>query len=301
MSEIINQNSIQESTGSEKKEGRPGFELPQKSAEGIVSELSTLNDLVSHDKAVTFENIENVDNALRGMNVEEIEQIPDLKRNMEIWQEIRQGNFDNMQWLTYLSDEMAEEFSKMGHHSALFSRVTILSDKAIGLLVKTHYAEICFGISVLSNVAAKHLGGAKSEINLYKLMTLSLTAALELSKVNDSLYLRGLKFISDEVAEALGKHKGELILDGIETITDEGVRYLCENQGELRLGGLKALSDKAAEYLGKRKDPICLRNLMTISENAAEYLAQNDSSINGAHYSIEHPLVRDQIRKYMKS
>jgi hypothetical protein len=312
MTEISINENLKEITKNPEQKGMEGFEISPEQANQITAELSKLNDAILHDKPILIDDLEDLSKVAKGtkidvggiiMTVEEAESIPDdLKMNVEIWKEIRSGNFDNMYYLTYLSESMAIEFKQMGHFSHEFPRVKSLPDGVLEHLVGERYLSL--GISTISDKDALCLDRQKGRLTLYKLTDLSDVAAEQISKIPDSLYLTGLETISDSAAELLGRHKGELILDGIINISDEAVKSLSENDGELRFCGLKSLSDQAAKYLGERdpKDRVCLQGLTTISDDAARSLAKNAGVIfnNFYSYGIQNQKVRDQITKFRK-
>ena len=133
----------------------------------------------------------------------------DLKRNMEIWQKIAQGNFYNTYELTLLSDAAAEHLAK--HQGTLdLSRLTKLSD-----------------------TAAEHLSKNQGELELGGLTELSDTAAKHLSIHEGWLVLSGLTKLSDTAAEHLSKHQGGVLLNGLTTLSDTAAKHLSKLNGNL--------------------------------------------------------------------
>lgn len=297
MTEKINE--YKETDKEEEKAKKPGFELPQVHAENLAKELSSVANLVSHDQSINEKDLENLDAAIHGMKVEEIEKIPDLEKNMKIWEEMRNGKFDNMYCLTYVSEEMAREFTeKMNYHSVNFTRVKNLSDEAIKYLVGDKH--LLLGITSISDQAAQYLGEHKSRLELNRLIELSDKAAEQISKIPDSVYMNGLENISDSAAEKLGKHVGELILDGITSLSGKAALYLSQNQGELRFCRLTSLSDEAAEGLSHHQGSLCLQRLNTLSDKGAEFLAADNLDVFQFSYGIKDSKIKEMILKYKK-
>lgn len=211
-------------------EKKPGFELPQAQAENLAKELSSVANLVSHDQPVKKEDMKNLDLAVQGMKIEEIEQIPDLEKNTKIWQEIKGGNFENTPKLTYITYEIAQFLAANAYHIILNS-ITSITDEV-----------------------AEALSHAKSRIELMRLASLSDIAAEHLSYVKGELYL-GMASLSDSVAERLSKYRGvELTFDNLETLSDNTAKYLSNYAGTLRLRkyGIE-FSDEAAISLAHTK------------------------------------------------
>jgi len=202
----------------------------------VTDTLATLHDAISHDTPITESTLSGLTTAIGTlsidvggtlMSVAEVEKIPDLKRNMEIFKEIQDGNFDNHSQLTFITPLIAEFLSK--HKGTL------------GL----------DGLTTLSDTAAEHLSKHKGWLWLQGLTTLTDTAAEHLSKYKGNLFLRGLTTLSNIAAEHLSKHEGWLGLNGLTTLSDTAAEYLSKHKEYLSLSGLTTLTDTAAEHLSK--------------------------------------------------
>ena len=140
------ENLIQESTKSAEK-SREGFKMTTEQAGQITAELSKLNDAIVHDKAISTDDIEDLSKVARGgkidvggeiMTVEEAEKIPDLKMNAEVWKEIKNGNFDGVFFLTFITDEIAKLLVKKfdNYQTLKLWSLRSLSDNAAEVLSK---------------------------------------------------------------------------------------------------------------------------------------------------------------------
>jgi hypothetical protein len=286
------QNAIQETTGSEKKESRHGFELPEATTKEIVEQLSSLDSSINHDVAITAKNVSHIDGAISRIDVGGIEKIPELKRNLIIWQEVRNGDFRRVPWISYLTNEMAKEFSTMNYGRASFPRISNISDEAIRYLVNDKGLELTLGISSISEKAAEYISKQAGSVRLNNLENLSVGVASYLAKVHGELYLNRLDTLSIGVAEQLGRHDGGLELASVTTLSDDAIKHLCQSKGFLRLYSLKMLSDDAARYIGGRKDETELTQLTTISDIGAAYLLKGESA---ELYQIQNHEVRKQL------
>ncbi|MBP9686797.1 MAG: hypothetical protein KBD66_03280 [Candidatus Doudnabacteria bacterium] len=94
-----------------------GFQMSPEHAGGISGELSKLHDAIIHDKSIKIEDVENIDQLARNtkidvggeiMTVEEAEKVPDLKMNVEIWKEMRDGNFKNTVKITRITPQVSK-------------------------------------------------------------------------------------------------------------------------------------------------------------------------------------------------
>ena len=268
-------NQYQETT-EEDLNKKPGFELPKAQAENLARELSSVANLVSHDQPVKEKDIENLDSAIQGMKVEEIEKIPDLKKNAKIYQEINDGNFENTYKLTYITDEIAEIIGTQKNIN--LSHLKQLTDRQAELICKDISSINLAGLTTLTDNVAEYLGKTRSRVELFHLATISDKAAESRSKVGGSLYL-GITTLSDNAAEYLSKHMGgELILDELESLSDSAAKSFGENhKGELRLRNFR----------------------IEFSDEAASFLAKHDGRIR-VHDSLAGQVIENKIKKFKK-
>ena len=119
--ENLEENIIQETKDLPEKPKKEGFEMSSEQAGEITAELTKLDDAISHDKPISVEDLEDLSKVAKGtkinvgdevMTVEEAERIPDLKINVEIWLEMREGNFKNTGKLTRITPEVSKYLAK---------------------------------------------------------------------------------------------------------------------------------------------------------------------------------------------
>jgi len=242
----------------------------------VTETLDTLHDAITHDTPITESNLNDLTTAIQGlsidvggtlMSVREVEKIPDLKRNLEIFKEIQNGVVSNSDKLTFITPLIAESLSK--HEGTLGLR----------------------GLITISDTAAEHLSKHEGVLYLHGLTTLSDTAAEHLSKHEGGLWLYGLTTLSDPAAEHLSKHEGYLNLDGLTTLSDTAAESLSKHEGTLSLSSLTTLSDIAAEHLSKHKGDLWLSGLTTLSDIAAEFLSKHEDLYVS-------PAIRERINAF---
>jgi hypothetical protein len=116
MEHRIEENLIHEATKSNERV-QEGFEMSREQASQITAELSKLNDAILHDKPIHIEDLEDLSKVAKGtkidvggeiMTLEEAENIPDLKMNVEIWKEMKEGKFDNISKLTRITPSVSK-------------------------------------------------------------------------------------------------------------------------------------------------------------------------------------------------
>ena len=242
MSEKPNEN-IQEAIGdttkkSEKKSGA-GLEIsPSPELKKLSESIGTVKDLVDHNKPVELSQLQQIEEAVKKLTVdiggeemtlEELEKIPDLEKNMKIWEEIKQGNFLNQTKLTYITPEIAEILSHLQDRLVLV-KLTSLSEKTAEHLSRHQGALILMGLTSLPDKVAEHLSHHKGDLDL-----------------------RGLKFLSNQLAEYLSHHQGKLGLQGLTSLSDKAAEYLSRHQGVLYFKDLANISDNAAKHLARHR------------------------------------------------
>jgi len=256
------ENTFQEIKGTNGASTKQGFEMvADKKTTEVTKSLDTLHDAITHDRPITESTLSGLTTAIGAlsidvggtlMSVAETEKIPDLKRNIEIFKEIQNGDVSNSKQLTFITPLIAEQLSK--HEGRL----------------DLH------GLTTISDVAAESLSKHKGPLYLYGLTTLSDTAAEHFSKHEGDLSLYGLTMLSDIAAEHLSKHEGYLNLNGLTTLTDTAAVYLSKHEGTLWLNGLTTITNIAAEHLSKHKRELYLRGLTTLSDTAVESLSKHE-------------------------
>jgi hypothetical protein len=193
MEKQIDENLIYEATKPTEK-SREGFEMSPEQANQITAELSKLNDAILHDKPISIDDLEDLSKVARGtkidvggeiMTVEEAEKIPDLKRNMKIWDEMKEGNFENTGKLTFLTPKVARIFSEKCNRTELWlESLSVFSPEVAKELAKFKGKHICLcGVRFVSDLVAMYLGKSNIEyVNLHELESLSEVAAKNLAE-----------------------------------------------------------------------------------------------------------------------
>ena len=129
--------------------------------------ISQINQAIATDSPVTAQSILELKESIAELTVDingeqvplkDIKDIPDIKDNINIWQEIKQDNLANISKITYITPGIAQILSK--HQGDLYLR----------------------GLTTLSDIAAEHLSNHQGTLDLDGLTTLSDKAAEHLSK-----------------------------------------------------------------------------------------------------------------------
>ncbi len=137
------ENIIHEAINSPEK-SQVGFEMTTEQANQITAELSKLNDAILHDKPISIDDLEDLSKVARGtkidvggeiMTVEEAENIPDLKMNAKIWQEMKEGNFERTRELTRITTAVSKYLENIEGYldlSGLTSAEGLVLSQSIG-------------------------------------------------------------------------------------------------------------------------------------------------------------------------
>ncbi len=279
------ENLIHEATNSpEKSQG--GFEMSPEQASQITAELSKLNDAILHDKPISIDDLEDLSKVAKGtkINVDgEIMTVEGLESkagdNLEIWKEIRRGDFSNYQKLTQIIAEIADilVMSSKGSTGVYLNKLTSISDSVAEKLAKSVGDLHLKGLKSISDKSAEYLATHNGGLSLSGITSLSRSVAEKLSPHKQPLDLEGLTYLSDEVAEALSRHGGDLYLEGLKSITDGAAKFLSKMNPKrlIVLYSLTTLSDKSAEYFSMFGGTVNFQGLTSISDTAAKYLAQS--------------------------
>ena len=115
------QEAISDTTKKTEKKSDADLEIsPSPELEKISKSINAVQNAVSHDQSVKLSQLQQIQEAIKKTTVkiggeeipvEEMEKIPDLEKNVKIWEEIRQGNFINLDKLTYATSEIIELLS----------------------------------------------------------------------------------------------------------------------------------------------------------------------------------------------
>jgi len=181
----------------------------------VTEKLDTLHHVISHDTPITSSYLNDLTTAFQGllidvggtpMSIREVENIPDFKRNMEIFKEIQGDDVSNHGQLTFITPLIAASLSK-------------------------HKGDLDLdGLTTLSDAAAEFLSEHKGDLWLNSLTTLSDAAAESMSKHEGRLDLDGLTTLSDAAAEYLSKHEGTLYLSRLTTLSDAAAESLSKHK-----------------------------------------------------------------------
>ena len=206
----------------------------QEQAEEITAELSKLNDAILHDKPINIEDLEDLSKVAKGtkidiggevMTIEEAENNPDLKMNIEIWKEMKEGNFENTHKLTRITPSVSKYLENVKGDLNLNNLTS-----AKGLILPA---------TVEGDLYLRNITSAED-------LTLPTT-------VNGSLYLKSL--ISAEGLTLPNTIKGNLWLNSLTSAKD--LILLTNINGNISLRGLTSI-DK--EELKKKYPHINIYN-----------------------------------------
>jgi len=242
MTEKSNENLIKDTTKKPEKESGAELEIsPSPELKKLAESISTVQNVIDHNQPIELKQLQQIEEAMKKitvniggeeMTVEELEKIPDLKRNAKIWEKIKAGNFNIHSWLTYITPEVAEYLFRHKGNLELS------------------------GLTSLSDQAAKFFSGHEGNITLNGLSTISDKVAEYLSNNKGSLGLRGLTHLSDQAAEHLARLNGTLVTLNLTSLSDKAAEHFSRHQGNIFLSGLLTLSDIAAEHLARHKGRI---------------------------------------------
>ncbi len=218
-------------------DGEPALEIAQGSeSEKVKNALKQLLDGVEHNDSITVEDLMNTERALgelkvdvcgEFMTIDEIKRIPDFEHNLWIWRQMKEGDFDNVFLLTFVTPHIFKIL--LTHKGTLWlNRVTNISDQMI-----------------------ESISQHKGALRLDGLRHISDQAAEFMSKHEGMLFLNGVTSLSISAAESLSKHIGLVSLNGLITLSDEAAEMFSKDGGDLFLDSLTTLSDKAVESLAK--------------------------------------------------
>ena len=211
MPEQPQENLINEATKSNEK-SREGFEMTAEQAGQITAELSKLNDVITHDKPISIDDLENLSKVASGTKIDvggEMMTVEDVENNLEIWKQIKKEDilhFPDTNKLTAITAEVVDVLTK-------------LSEK-----------------------------WGRSEIKLNGLTFLSETVALHLGKYQGKVHLNGLTTISDSVANYLSGNTVRIDLDGLKTISEQALEYLVRSKADVSLYGLNFIPESIIKY-----------------------------------------------------
>ncbi len=216
--DLNSQQELQPGSSQNKSEDAPKDSLVLKTGHELQQSLSILNTLqnkLEHDQNITLSDILALQETLHHLKIKIGDQEVDLEHaqnieNLKIFKEIKEGNFDNVGKLTFLTNEAAESLSQ--HQGVLHLD----------------------GLSSLSDVQAESLSQHQGALSLSGLSSLSDAQAESLSQHQGDLYLNGLSSLTDAQAKSLSKHQGGyLSLDGLSSLSDAQAESLSKYRGTL--------------------------------------------------------------------
>jgi hypothetical protein len=161
MEKKIEENLIHEATKSNEK-SREGFEMTSEQAGQITAELSKLNDAIAHDKPIKIEDLEDLSKVAKGTKIDiggEITTVEEVENNpnVKIWNEIKNGNYEHLEELTYITSEIAKILSRRDGELSL-GKVIGLSDLSAQYLSEHQGTSlVLWGLKTISDKVAEFL------------------------------------------------------------------------------------------------------------------------------------------------
>jgi len=184
----------------EKRSAEPSLEIAKtKELENAVSKASELAEAIEQDKPVEAEQVLDLDEELGNlkvivggeeMTVEQARKIPDLSKNLRIWEEIRNGIFFNESKLTYVTTDIARR------------------------LLNTNHVGFLRNLKPTTEIM-KMLRNYRGDLWLPLVRELSDEEAEILGQHVGRLYLNGLEKISTKGLDLLLKHRGHMELNSL--------------------------------------------------------------------------------------
>jgi len=273
ISEQMNENLIKDTTKKPEAESGAGLEIsPSPELNNAAKSLGAVQKAIDNDQPISLSQIQQIQEAMKKLTVNiggEEMTLEDtrFKKNAKIWEEIRQGKYNNIKKLTCITPAISKVLSR--HQGNLnLSGLTSLSDQAAEHL--SHHQKTLWlrGLTSLSDQAAEHLSHHQGYLGLDRVTSLSDKTAEYLSHHQGGLFI-SLTSFSDQVAEQLAHYRGNLWLNSLVYLSDQAAEYLSHQQGTLMLLGLTSLSDQAAEYLAKHKEKVSVPE--AIQEQIAKF------------------------------
>ncbi|MFA6296177.1 MAG: hypothetical protein WC663_02400 [Patescibacteria group bacterium] len=227
-----------------KQNTEPNIEIAQTpELENVVDTANVLAEKIEGDEKVTEGDVYDLREALgqmkfdiggKMMTANELRENPELLANYRILQEMKKGNFSNIQNLTNLSSETAEFLVKQGFKVGNildFRKIKKLSLDSLRILSKWEGTAIDFsGLTDMPKELARILKDFKDVRNLdfNGLTDLPSESAAILKDWNgDCLSFDGLATISRNTAKELSKWKGFFLeIRGIKTLDQETAKIL---------------------------------------------------------------------------
>ncbi len=239
MEKQVNENLKQDTTINEKNTKGFGVELAGSEAKKITDELSRINDLINHDRVINIGDLENLNSIAKQtkinvggeiMTVEEVEQIPDLKKNMEIWKEMSEGNFKRTEELTRITPTASKCLEKQS-----FISLPLLTSAKGLVLSKTANLN---GVGLNSLESAEGLVLPERINGFLNLSRLRSAEWLKLPKtIGEGLHLNSLASADGLVLPVTVG--GDLNLDHL--ITAKGITFPQTVEGALYLDNLSSI------------------------------------------------------------
>ncbi len=193
---LNSQQELQPGSSQNKPEDAPKDSLVLKTGPELqesISSLNTLQNKLEHDQNITLSDILALQETLHHLKIKVGDQEVDLEHvqnneNLKILKEIKEGNFDNVDKLTFLTNEIAEILSKY-QGSLLLNGLSSLSDAQAESFSKYQGVLWLNGLSSLSDAQAESLGKHQGALSLNSLSSLSNAQAESLSQHQGKLYI----------------------------------------------------------------------------------------------------------------
>lgn len=216
-----------------------------------------------------------------GMSIEELLQVPNLEKNILIWQELMDGNIGNLYRLTYLPPYIVQTLvhSNTSSFLNLIGRLTNISTEIAHILARYEGDELPLAhLNQISKEVAKTLATFKGNaLSLSGLENISPEIAIELATFEgQDLHLNGLTNIDLDIARALASFKGECLgLRNIKAITDDVSQVLAGFSGTDIWLGLNKISNEVGFALARYPGCLTLYSLKSMNISVAQSLSKH--------------------------
>lgn len=225
----------------------PGMELSAEASKDVLTSLGVIHKQVAADAPVTDEQMHDVRVAARTACAS-VTETDEMRKNVSIFEEIRQGNIRHFSGLTVLPADIA---SLIVNHkdvpSLNFSKLKSLTPSAANILVARNVFLNFDSLEQITDETASIFGRHREMLSLPKVTRLTKTHAA-----------------------LMKQHKGDLILDNVDTEDPDILSELCQVQGALSLGLPSLVSVKSASVLARHRGLLLLHRVNSVSDEAVQ-------------------------------
>lgn len=210
MGQSLSQKDI---SGAEKEKQEPGLELVRnQELDAVVDAANDLAEKVEGDEKVTGDDVLKLDEALgkvkfyfygEEMTIDEVREILDLKRNMEIWKQIEEGDLKRVAELTFIvsniTSKLIEKWEREYVHYLALEKLKILSDDVARQLFSSELSISLRNVRNMSDKAIEYLLDIKEIAFVDNLEALSERAFIQLAE--SELTFTGNSYTSEQKAK----------------------------------------------------------------------------------------------------